>query len=56
MWHLFIHNTLGFVQGRYCLFQYNAVKSAESIGIKTFHYDKDKKDLVSLKNFLDKNL
>ena len=29
----------------------DAVKSAESIGIKTFHYDK--KDLVALKKFID---
>jgi HAD superfamily hydrolase (TIGR01509 family) len=33
-----------------------AVKSAESIGIKSYHYDADKKDLVALKNFLDQNL
>lgn len=39
-------------------FEHNpdAVKSAESVGIKTFHYDKDKKDLVVLKQFLDENL
>lgn len=39
-------------------FEHNpdAVKSAESLGIKTFHYNKDKKDLVSLKQFLDQNL
>ncbi|MFH0869876.1 MAG: hypothetical protein V1866_02365 [archaeon] len=34
----------------------DAIKSAESIGIITHFYDKDKKDLVSLKRFLDKNL
>ncbi|PIV51907.1 hypothetical protein COS18_01515 [Candidatus Falkowbacteria bacterium CG02_land_8_20_14_3_00_36_14] len=33
-----------------------AVKSARSVGIKTFHYNKDKKDLASLKNFLDNSL
>jgi HAD superfamily hydrolase (TIGR01509 family) len=33
-----------------------AVKSAESVGIKTFHYDKDKKDLKALKEFLDENV
>ncbi len=33
-----------------------AVKSAESVGIKTHYYDSDKKDLDSLKNFLDSNL
>ena len=39
-------------------FEHNsdAVKSAQSIGIIAFNYDKDKKDLVSLKKFLDKNL
>ncbi len=34
----------------------NAVKSAQSVGIKTYHYDKDKKDLAGLKKFLDQNL
>lgn len=34
----------------------NAVKSAESVGIKSYFYDNDKKDLESLKNFLDENL
>lgn len=36
-------------------FEHNpdAVKSAQSAGITTLHYDKDKKDLVALKNFLD---
>jgi HAD superfamily hydrolase (TIGR01509 family) len=39
-------------------FEHNieAVKSAESIGIKSYFYDSDKKDLESLKNFLDENL
>ncbi len=39
-------------------FEHNpdAVKSAQSVGITTFHYDKDKKDLVTLKQFLDKNI
>ena len=39
-------------------FEHNeiAVKSAESVWIKTFHYDKDKKDLKWLKEFLDQNL
>lgn len=38
-------------------FEHNqdAVKSAESLGIISFHYDKDKKDLQSLKEFLEKN-
>jgi len=33
-----------------------AVKSAQSIGIKTYYYDNDKKDMVALKDFLTKNL
>ena len=33
-----------------------AVKSAQSVGIKTFHYDHVKKDLEGLKVFLDENL
>ena len=39
-------------------FEHNpeAVKSAESIGIKSYFYDDSKKDLVSLKNFIDSNL
>ncbi len=38
-------------------FEHNAdaVKSAESVGIKSFFYDEHKKDLVSLKSFLDDN-
>lgn len=34
----------------------DAVKSAESVGIKTYFYDHTKRDLVTLKNFLDTNL
>lgn len=33
-----------------------AVRSAESIGISSFYYDSEKKDLQELKVFLDKNL
>lgn len=33
-----------------------AVKSAQSVGINTYYYDNDKKDLRSLKVFLDENL
>lgn len=33
-----------------------AVKSAESAGIQSCFYDNDKKDLESLKKFLDENL
>ncbi|MCA9390565.1 HAD-IA family hydrolase [candidate division WWE3 bacterium] len=34
----------------------DAVRSATSVGITTFHYDKDKKDLSAVKAFLDTNL
>tara|TARA_R110002074_G_scaffold289550_2_gene461397 strand:- start:1471 stop:1854 length:384 start_codon:yes stop_codon:yes gene_type:complete len=39
-------------------FEHNkdAIKSAKFVGINTFYYDKDKKDLVSLKDFIDRNL
>src|SRR4030042_2276646 len=39
-------------------FEHNqeAVKSAQSVGITSYHYDPDKKDLKALKSFLDKNL
>lgn len=39
-------------------FEHNpeAVKSAESVGITSHHYDENKKDLDSLKSFLDSNL
>ena len=33
-----------------------AVKSAQSIGITTYHYDKDKKDLEALEQFLNENI
>ena len=39
-------------------FEHNpqAIKSAESIGIKSYHYEPEKKDLKALKEFLDQNL
>ena len=39
-------------------FEHNpeAVKSAQLVGIKSYYYDNDKKDLEALKNFLTKNL
>lgn len=39
-------------------FEHNldAVKSAESVGIPSYHFDHEKRDLVALKTFLDKNL
>lgn len=39
-------------------FEHNAdaVKSAQSVGIKTYYYDNNKSDLEELKKFLDENL
>lgn len=39
-------------------FEHNpeAVKSAQSLGIVSYHYDAERKDLESLKKFLDQNL
>ena len=39
-------------------FEHNpdAVKSAQSVGITSYHYDHEKKDLDALKVFLDENL
>ena len=39
-------------------FEHNedVVKSARSVGVVTFYYDKDKKDLIALKKFIDENL
>jgi HAD superfamily hydrolase (TIGR01509 family) len=39
-------------------FEHNpeAVSSAQSVGINSFLYDSEKKDMESLKSFLDKNL
>lgn len=39
-------------------FEHNpdAVRSAQSVGITTYHYDPEGKDLVSLQNFLNEKL
>ena len=39
-------------------FEHNgeAVKSAQLVGIKTYHYDSEKQDVETLKNFLIENL
>ena len=39
-------------------FEHNeeAVKSAQSVGINTFHYDKDTKDVEALKKFIEESL
>ncbi len=34
----------------------NAVKSSQSVGIQTFHYNMDTRDIPALKAFLDENL
>tara|TARA_Y100000310_G_scaffold342130_1_gene443914 strand:+ start:3350 stop:3742 length:393 start_codon:yes stop_codon:yes gene_type:complete len=34
----------------------DAVKSAQSVGIKSYHYDQEKKDLKALKVFLDESV
>lgn len=39
-------------------FEHNpdAVKSAQSVGVVSYHYDKDARDLVALKKFIDENI
>ena len=39
-------------------FEHNidAVQSARAVGIETYHYDKDERDLRKLKKFIDENL
>lgn len=48
----------GFSKDDVIYFEHNpeAVKSAQSVGVKTYHYDPDKKDLGALKDFLTENL
>src|SRR3989338_5476604 len=45
----------GLTKGDVLYFEHNedAVKSARSVGINTYHYDKDKKDLETLNKFLN---
>ena len=49
---------LAFKSSEVVYFEHNlqAVKSASSIGIKSYHHDKDEKDLVKLEKFLFENL
>lgn len=51
-------NKLGFTNDDVIYFEHNpgAVKSAESVGIKSYYYDPEKRDLGALKDFLDSNL
>lgn len=49
---------LGLNKNKVIYFEHSieAVKSAQSVDIKTYYYDNDKKDLKSLKKFLDENI
>ncbi|MEA3398967.1 MAG: hypothetical protein U9R00_00435 [Patescibacteria group bacterium] len=49
-------NHFGLEKDNVIYFEHNeeAIKSANFVGINTFHYDKDKRDLDGLKDFLDK--
>ncbi len=51
-------NHFGLFKDDVIYFEHNpeAVKSAQSVGIVSYLYDSDKKDLESLKKFLDENL
>ena len=51
-------NHFGLSKDEVVYFEHNldAVKSAQSVGIVSHQYDSDKKDLGSLKKFLDENL
>jgi HAD superfamily hydrolase (TIGR01509 family) len=48
----------GLAKDEVLYFEHNpkAVESAESVGIKSYFYDNEKKDLVSLQTFLDNNI
>lgn len=48
---------LGLTKDEVIYFEHNseAVKSAESVGIKSYYYDSDKRDLELLKKFLTEN-
>lgn len=51
-------NQFGLTKDDVVYFEHNpkAVESANSIGIKSYYYDPEKKDLVALKEFLEENL
>lgn len=48
----------GLAKDEVVYFEHNpqAVESARSVGINSYFYDNEKKDLVNLKNFLDSSL
>lgn len=51
-------SNLGLNKDDVVYFEHNdeAVKSAESVGIKSYFYDPEKKDLIELKKFLTANI
>lgn len=53
---LLIHYGLQAEEVVYFEHNLSAVESARSVGIKSYHYDPDKKDLEALKTFLDQSL
>lgn len=57
-YYTFMLGHLGFTTDDVIYFEHNpkAVESAQSVGITTYFYDNDKKDLNALKEFLDLNL
>jgi len=48
----------GLNKGEVIYFEHDikAVESAKSVGINSYFYDNDKKDLFALKNFIDSNI
>ena len=50
------HFNLGIKEVIYFEHNEDAVKSAQSVGINTFYYNKDKRDLIALKKFIDEEL
>jgi HAD superfamily hydrolase (TIGR01509 family) len=51
-------NQSGLLSDEVVYFEHNleAVNSARSVGINTYHYDKETKDLLNLKKFIDNNI
>jgi HAD superfamily hydrolase (TIGR01509 family) len=51
-------NNFGLEAKNVIYFEHNeiAVKSAQAVGINTYHYNKDEKDLIALKDFIDQGL
>ena len=51
-------NNFGFEAKDVIYFEHSreAVKSAQAVGIRSYYYDNDTKDLVALKEFIDGNL